>query len=894
MANLTAGRGVAIREFPLRAGHGFADYMLYVDESAIGVLEAKKDGVPLTGVELQTSRYSLGLPDNLPAFRRPLPFLYQATSKEIRFTNLLEPDSAGRAVFALHRPETLADWQWREIEVSGSTTKARIRRMPELITADLWPAQVKAIKGLEKSLADSRPRSLIQMATGSGKTFTACNFVYRLIQHANARRVLFLVDRNNLGRQTLKEFQAFRTPDDGRTFTELYNIQHLKSNKLDTVSRVTITTIQRLFSMLKGDPEIDPALEEGSLFQTIGLPVQPFELDYNPSIPIETFDFIVTDECHRSIYNLWRQVLEYFDASLIGLTATPSKQTLGFFNQNLVMEYNHDQAVADGVNVQYDVYRIRTKITEQGSKIEAGFYVDTRDRKTREVRYQQLDQDLPYSASQLDRDVVASDQIRTVIRTFRDQLPLEIFPGRTEVPKTLIFAKDDSHADDILKIVREEFGRGNDFAQKITYRSDNPEQRLQDFRTSYLPRIVVTVDMIATGTDVKPLEIVFFLRDVKSLNYFEQMKGRGVRVVSDTDFQAVTPGGLTKTHFVIVDAVGLCEGEMQDSRPLERQPGVSLDRLIEAVAFGSKDPTVVSSLAAKLARLDRRLKPEEHQELRKLADGRSLSEIVAGLVHSIDPDAQVAAAKETSGPEPTAAEIKCAAQRLITEAVKPIMANTDWRTRLLAIKRSYEQIIDTVSQDVVLEAAFSADAKEKARSIVTSFREFIEQNKDEITALQVLYSRPFKQRLTYSEIKDLAAAIRKPHPAWTPDELWRAYETLDRSRVRGSGRRILTDLVSLVRFATETEGVLRPFNDTVKERFLNWLAEQEQQGRSFTEEQRLWLEAMADHIGASVSINADDFDETPFAQKGGLARAYRLFGEGLPGLLEELNVRLVA
>jgi type I restriction enzyme R subunit len=704
-----------------------------------------------------------------------------------------------------------------------------------------------------------------------------------------------LVDRNNLGRQTLKEFQAFRTPDDGRIFTELYNVQHLKSNKLDHVARVTITTIQRLFSMLKGEPDIDPTLEEGSLFQTGGLATPPFELDYNPAFPVETFDFIVTDECHRSIYNLWRQVLEYFDASLIGLTATPSKQTLGFFNQNLVMEYNHDQAVADGVNVQYDVYRIRTRITEQGSKVEAGFFVDTRDRQTREVRFQQLDQDFPYSASQLDRDVVAKDQIRTIIRTFRDKLPIEIFPGRTEVPKTLIFAKDDSHADDIVQIVREEFGRGNEFAQKITYRADNPEQRLQDFRTGYFPRIVVTVDMIATGTDVKPLEVVFFLRDVKSLNYFEQMKGRGVRVISDTDFQAVTPGGHTKTHFVIVDAVGLCECGMQDSRPLERKPGVSLDKVMEAVAFGSKNPAVLSSLAAKLARLDRRLDPEDRQELQKLAGGQSVSDIVARLVHAIDPDAQVEAAKNAAaGAEATVEQIQAAAKQLIADAVKPILSNTEWRTRLLAIKRSYEQIIDTVSQDTVLEAGFSADAKEKAKSIVTSFREFIERHKDEITALQVLYSRPYKQRLTYTEIKELAAAIRKPHPAWTPDELWRAYERLDKSRVRGSGRRILTDLVSLVRFATEAETVLRPFNDSVKERFLNWLAEQERVGRAFTEEQRLWLEAMADHIGASVSISADDFEETPFAQKGGLARAHQLFGADLPGLLDELNVRLVA
>ncbi|SRR5579884_736476 len=894
-ANIAAGRGVAIREFPLKPGNGFADYMLYVDGAAAGVIEAKKEGVALTGVELQSNKYSTGLPDDLPAPRRPLPFCYQSTGAETRFTNLLEPDARSRGVFAFHRPATLADWLCKETQSPGSTVKARIRRMPELLTQALWPAQIRAIQGLEASLADGRPRSLIQMATGSGKTFTACNFVYRLVKFAGARRVLFLVDRNNLGRQTLKEFQQFRTPDDGRTFTELYNVQHLTSNKLDPVSRVAITTIQRLFSMLKGDPDLDPALEESSAFQSNPLLAPSIELGYNPALPIETFDFIITDECHRSIYNLWRQVLEYFDASLIGLTATPSKQTLGFFNQNLVMEYNHEQAVADGVNVDFDVYRIRTRITGQGSKVEAGLYVDTRDRQTREVRYQQLDSDLLYAANQLDRDVVATDQIRTVIQTFRDKLFTEIFPGRTEVPKTLIFAKDDSHADDIVQIVREEFGRGNDFAHKITYRAGRPEVRLQEFRNSYNPRIVVTVDMIATGTDVKPLEIVMFMRDVKSLNYFEQMKGRGVRVISEADFQAVTPDAKSKTHFVIVDAVGLCESAMQDSRPLERKPTVSLEKLMEAVAFGSKDPDVLSSLAARLSRLDRRLTPAHREELSQIAGGASVAAIAGAIVHALDPDVQVEhARREAAGAPPTPQQIEQSAKSLLAGAVSAIAANAAWRNRLIAVKKSYEQVIDTVSKDEVLEAAYSGDAREKAKSVVASFRQFIEEHKDEITALQVLYSRPYKQRLTYTQIRELAEAIQKPHPAWTPDALWHAYETLDRGKVRGSGRRVLTDLVSLVRHAIDSDGTLQPFAQTVKERFDTWLAEQAGLGRTFTDEQRLWLEAIAEHIGTSLAIEPDDFYETPFSQRGGLGKAHQLFGDGLAPLLDELNARLVA
>ena len=372
-ANITAGRGVAIREFPMKKGHGEADYLLFVDGAAAGVIEAKKEGETLTGVEIQTTKYSEGVPDGVPAPRRPLPFLYQSTGVETRFTNLLEPDARSRQVFAFHRPETLAEWLDDELKHPGSTLRAKLRQMPPLIEEGLRPAQVKAIKNLEVSLADQRPRALIQMASGGGKTYTACNFAYRLIKYAGAKRILFLVDRSNLGRQTLKEFQAFVTPEENRPFTELYNVQHMQSNKLDDVSNVCITTIQRLYSMLKGEEQLDPSLEEESAFTMAGLQAEPVPVEYNPKLPIETFDFIITDECHRSIYNLWRQVLEYFDAFLIGLTATPSKQTIGFFNQNLVMEYNHEQAVADRVNVDFDLYRIRTLISEHGSTVNAGF-----------------------------------------------------------------------------------------------------------------------------------------------------------------------------------------------------------------------------------------------------------------------------------------------------------------------------------------------------------------------------------------------------------------------------------------------------------------------------------------------------------------------------------------
>jgi type I restriction enzyme, R subunit len=907
--NLDASRGVAIREFPLTSGHGFADYVLFVDGRAAGVIEAKKAGTTLTGVELQAAKYSDGFPAAFPAHLRPLPFLYQSTGLETRFSSRLDPEPRSRRVFQFHQPVTLAAWlaaaprvvphiegQPSPPESLPSTLRYRLRVMPPLVAKGLWPAQERAIRNLEASLADDRPRALIQMATGSGKTFTAISSIYRLIKFANARRVLFLVDRGNLGRQTMKEFQQYATPDDGRKFTELYNVQHLKSNRLDPVSRVCITTIQRLYSMLRGDADLDPTLEEGSQFDTgAGLITEPAPVSYNPAIPIETFDVIFTDECHRSIYNLWRQVLEYFDAHLIGLTATPSKQTFGFFNQNLVMEYNHDQAVADGVNVDFDVYRIRTQITEAGSTIDANFYVDKRDRLTRQVRWEKLDDEFTYEAGALDRSVVAMDQIRTVVRTFRDKLFTEIFPGRTHVPKTLIYAKDDSHADDIVQVIREEFCKGNEFCQKITYKTPgNAEDLIQSFRISYNPRIAVTVDMIATGTDIKPLEIVMFMRAVKSRNFFEQMKGRGVRVIDDTDFQGATPDARSKTHYVLVDCVGVCEQKMIDSQPLDRKKTIAFEKLLQAVAFGSTDPDVLSSLAGRLARLDRQLGAPDREALAQAAGGQTIPEIAAGLVSALDPDKQTEAARVAEGlaPEqtPTPEQVTKAAGQLLKAAAAPVATNPALRQKLIETQRRFEQTIDHVSQDIVLEASFSAAARQKAQGLVATFERYIETHKDEITALQVLYSRPYAQRLSFADIKTLAAAIKSPPCGTTPEALWRAYETLDQSKVRGAGaRRLLTDIVSLVRYALHQEGELVPFAEKVKDRFTAWLAAQQNAGRMFTLDQREWLELIRDHIAANLAIEMDDFDTVPFNQRGGLGRVCQLFGDGLEAMLDELN-----
>jgi type I restriction enzyme R subunit len=517
--------------------------------------------------------------------------------------------------------------------------------------------------------------------------------------------------------------------------------------------------------------------------------------------------------------------------------------------------------------------------------------VGYRDRLTRKTRWQELDEDMAYDADALDRAVQTPDQIRTVVRTFRDRLHTDIFPGRTEVPKTLVFAKDDNHAEKIVEILREEFGKGNDFAQKITYRTtgETPERLISAFRNSYFPRIAVTVDMIATGTDIKPVEIVMFMRAVKSRNFFEQMKGRGVRIIPPTDLQAVTPDARAKDHFVIVDCVGVCEQDKTDSAPMDVKKSVPFDKLLQAVALGNVEPEVLSSVAARLARLDRELTPAQRDQIITASGGHSLKDLARGLVDALNPDT-------TADLPPGEAE------QFMQRAVKPL-CDPALRQLLVTLKQQAEQIIDTVTQDQLIEADFSEAARERARGTVESFERFIAEHKDEITALQILYSRPQRlsgssgkgqgaEPLTFEALKALADTLQAPPHLWTESQLWQAYAALDKSKVKGENRRrILTDLVSLVRFAMHQDNELLPFPERVNANFKAWLA---QAGHPFTPEQLHWLEMIRDHIAANLGIEPDDFGYSPFAQEGGIGKVYQLFGPGLPRVLEAMNRELAA
>jgi len=898
--DLSAAKGVAVREY--QTDIGTADYVLFVSRKPVGVIEAKRveEAERLTIHEDQAEYYAKAkLKYNLN--KEPLPFVYESTGILTRFTDYRDPKPRSRPVFHFHKPETLIEW-FDQIE----TLRLRLKNIPQLSEEGLRPAQITAINNLENSFKDNRPKSLIQMATGAGKTFTACTFVYRLLKHADAKRILFVVDTKNLGEQAEQEFLKFQPTDDNRKFTELYNVQRLSSSYIATDSQVCISTIQRLYSILKGE-ELEETLEEENpnekSWQWQKKELMPVE--YSTKNPIEQFDFIIIDECHRSIYNLWKQVLDYYDAFLVGLTATPDKRTFGFFNENVVSEYSYEESVIDGVNVPYDVFTIETEISQAGATIKARQYIDKREKLTRKKRWQRLDEDYEYTAKKLDRDVVNPSQIRHIIKAFKDSMPT-IFPDRFdknrefEVPKTLVFAKTDSHANDIILIIREEFNEGNDFCKKITYKIDeDPKSVLNRFRNSWAPRIAVTVDMIATGTDVKPLEVLLFMRDVKSINYFEQMKGRGTRTINFDDLKRVTRTAKhTKNHFVIVDAVGTIKSKKTDSRPLERKPGVPLKDLLGAVAMGGQDEDLFTSLANRLIRLEKQLTEDEKEKFTELTKGKSINHTVKALLNCYDPDTAETVKTKIENENPGAApaiiekEVKKQLEKIRGEAASTFTGELN--EYIENVRKVHEQIIDTVNQDKLLKAEWDSFSIEKAEEVVKDFSGYIEANKDEITALSIFYDQPYRRReLTFKMIKEVLEKLKLEKPLLAPHYVWEAYAQLE--EVKGnSPKNDLVALVSLVRRVTGIDQQLTPYNKTVDKNFQNWVFGKQAGPLKFSEEQMHWLRMLKDHIMTSFHVGMDDLDYTPFDAQGGRGKMYQLFGDTMNEILDELNEKLAA
>jgi type I restriction enzyme R subunit len=897
--NLQAGIGIAVKEYLTDVGP--ADYVLFIEGKPCGIVEAKREdeGFKLITHEDQTEGYASAKLKHLK--NEALPFVYLSTGEITRFTDFTDPKPRAREVFSFHRPETLREWLKQD-----KSLRKRLFDLPALQTQHLRECQISAINNLEISFKENRPRALIQMATGSGKTFAAITFIYRLLKFAKAKRILFLVDTKNLGEQAEQEFMSYLPNDDNRKFTELYSVQRLKSSFIPTDSQVCISTIQRLYAILKGT-ELEESAEEENPNERRYQPKEIPPVEYDPKMPIEFFDFIVIDECHRSIYNLWKQVLEYYDAFEIGLTATPDKRTIGYFDQNLVSEYSHEMAVADGVNVGYEVFMIDTRVSMQGATLWKGEYIEHRERLSRKKRMELQDEDEEYSSKQLDNDIVNPNQIRTIIKTFREHLP-EIFPERFigdpslnnfEVPKTLIFAKTDSHANDIIDIVREEFAEENKFCKKITYKSeDDPKSILSQFRNDYYPRIAVTVDMIATGTDVKPLECLLFMRDVKSKNYFEQMKGRGTRTINIDDLKKVTPAAkTTKDHFVIVDAIGVTRSLKTDSRPLEKKPGVPLKELLQAIAVGARDEELFTTIACRLARLDKQITEKERIIFSEKANGKTVSQVVKDLLNAFNPD--LVEELETKirhnfiGSAPIVIEtaIRTETENLQNNAARVFTGELN--EYIENVRKAHEQRIDLTNPDEVLNVGWLKDNKEKAGEIVKDFVSWAEENKNELLALQIFYNQPFRRReLTYSMIKEVLEKLQNDKPALAPLSVWKAYEALE--NCSGSPLNELTAIISLIRKVSGLDKTLTAYDKTVDNNFREWLFKKQAGTIKYNEEQMQWLRMIKDYVISSFHIEKDDFDLNPFNAQGGLGKMWQLFGEKTEAIINELNEALAA
>ncbi|MET7908790.1 DEAD/DEAH box helicase family protein [Streptomyces avermitilis] len=916
--DITAGPGIAVREFTLATGR--ADYVLYVEEQIVGVIEAKREGSHLGSALAQNERYAKGVHRDysLAVWRssEPFAFRYATTGTETYFVNRLDPEARSREVFTFHRPETFMEWMHRaqksdEDRQAGRpnpeapTFRAALReRMPTLERHGLRDAQHTAITNLEQALAEDQPRALIQMATGAGKTFTAVTSTHRLLKHAGAKRVLFLVDRNNLGRQALAEFRRYKTPDEGRFLTDVYNVDRLGAAGIQDTSAVIVCTIQKMYALLKGQPLPDDdvaddagdaqAAEDGDQAYVLEAPAA---VEYRHDVPIEAFDLIVVDECHRSIYGLWRGVLDYFDAHLVGLTATPTRQTRGFFNNKIVSEYTFEQAVADGVNVDFDIVRLRTDLRETGgSTIEAGTTVRIRDRKTRAQRYEELDDDFDYSTNELGRSVIAEDEVRTVLTTYKENWR-RWFPGRAELPKTLVFAVGEDHSEEVLKLVKQVFGRGDDFAKKITYKSrkngENPDDLINDLRNSPRLRIAVTVDMIATGTDVKALECVIFLRSVKSPVLFEQMKGRGARSIDPDELRAVTPEAArdtAKDRFVLIDAVGVTDSPLVDARPLLQPDGqrVDLSKLLDKT--GTKAITIDEAeiLARRLARVDRQLDHEQRSVLQEAAGGLSLAAIARKIADAVDVDQQDAALR-VGGEK--------AARKLVTDAIAPLTSNPKLRKLILDIRHTQDLTYDATTK-VMVHSVDEVSREDRARHEIAEWNSLLTKSqRDQNTAVQVaLGSGSGRRSVTEKRtaLRQLIATIRASKRTWTPTILWGLYEDLGRAASHPSREAGLGDLIALIRYELGADSELRPYRTVVHERFQGWLLQQEQAGVEFTEDQLWWLERIRDAIASDVGIESAELKGEPFVLHGGREGFAGAFGGRTRAqeLLGELNQEL--
>lgn len=853
----------AVKE-ALMQGNKESDYLLFVDDKAIAVVEAKKESNDLGEVVAQQAENYSVHPQNWYGlwFAHQIPLVYLANGNKIYFKNMLEPDSDYVEISEMHSPKKMLQLIKKDSEYGA---------LPRIEKAGLRDCQYDAEINLETSLKAGKKKALSILATGSGKTYLACLASYRLLNYTHTNRVLFLVDRNNLAKQTETEFTQFTRTENGKSLSDLYRINRLK-RKEDINGDIVISTIQKLFAILTGNTlpdESDDDREDEILSSTEdNESATPVDLGKDLKLAPDYFQFIVIDECHRSIYGKWKAVLDYFkDAKILGLTATPTEEAYAFFNKNIIEEYTYDDSVVDGVNVPARVYRITTDVTEHGGTIKAGDMVREQSKRDGKIHEFILkDNSVEYGSSLLDRSVINPSQIAKVLATYRDAVYTELYEDRKEsweyVPKTLIFAKNDNHASQIVEIAKQVFAEKfisgkvpDNFVKKITYSAGDSNALIRELRNEKEFRIAVTVTLVATGTDVRPLEVVLFMNDVKSEILYTQMKGRGCRVILDDKLREVTPNANTKNCFYIVDAVGVTEHDKTmpkpgtETNPTKKVP--TLETLLEYLAHGAVSNDNLALLRDYCASIHRRY--EDNPVL-----GRHLTQFIEDyhfaprtLANTIN----MALSQGTLPPYNSSSEENSARKSLISCLIGNIQA----RKELLTMQAGYFVISDS-TKDELLYKGFS---KESARKFIDSFEKCLEDNKDSIEALRIIYNSE-DIMITHDMLQTLQDKLIAANRLFIPYEIWRNYKIIDTDgcveKLGKQNMTALTNLIQLVRYAFKKNTDLVSLYTGYSQRFSLYCGRNNHKF-DLTEEQRDIMKQIADYIISDGSITTADLNQ---------------------------------
>ena len=844
---------VAIREGLLK-GNLEADYFLFINGKAIGVLEAKREEIdPFSNnVCEQAVLYAKSVPHIYQAYQKPLPFIFTSNGKELFFCDFREQKQSFKQIMAIPTPYELV----KQLGISDY-----FAGLPSLQKKGLRDCQYEAVTELEKSFRSGQNRALMVLATGAGKTYTACLAAYRLLSYTPMRRVLFLVDRNNLGKQAEGEFGTFRLTENGDAFNTIFTVNRLRSSSIPSDSNVVISTIQRLFSFLRGDTIEDNDNDDDNE------PTEEVVLPPNPNLPHDYFDLIIIDECHRSIYGNWRKVLEYFDtARLVGLTATPIPETMAFFNNNRIVNYTLEKSIVDGVNVDCRVYRIKTQVTENGGAILEGEKIKEETRYTGDVKTISNKETKTYTNKELNRSVINPAQIKLILSTYRDVVYTELFndPQREAnfdyLPKTLIFALNETHASNIVQIAKEVFGHTDDrFVQKITYSAGDSNELIRQFRNDKDFRIAVTCTLVATGTDVKPLEVLIFMRDVESLPLYIQMKGRGVRTIGDEQLRNVTPNAFSKDCFYLIDAVGVTEHE-KTIPTITDEPTtkiITLKELLEQITHGYLPDEHLKRLAATLSRIYNKADNSQRTEFIRLAndDMKELaSRIYEAFENNILPP--FISTKEPNNER--------------KGLVAPLANHADARRYLLILAAGFVNTL-MPGEDTLISKGFSI---EEAKSTTEAFEDFCKEHSDEIEALRIIYNNE-GEPITYSMLKDLENKLKMANNHFTSKQLWNSYAILNPNSVRRSSTKeesdALTNIIQLVRFALHQIDRLDSVVSTSKQYFNLWLGQNQ---REITDKQREVISRIVDYIASNGACTIKEIREDDATQAAQMIRAF--------------------